>query len=78
MAASSEQFSKATTGKVLEQDNPHWKPTNANLDCQKRKRLSKPEIQDDIDTSKPTAVFEPAEGRAYTLSIALPGSIISK
>lgn len=33
---------------------------------------------DGTDTSKPTAVFEPGKGRAYTLSIALPGSIVAK
>ena len=31
-----------------------------------------------MDTSKPTAVFQAKEGRKYTLSIALPGSIIAK
>lgn len=31
-----------------------------------------------MDTSKPTAVFEAREGRKYTLSVALPGSIIAK
>ena len=31
-----------------------------------------------MDTSKPTAVFEAKEGRRYTLSVALPGSIIAK
>lgn len=30
-----------------------------------------------MDTSKPTAVFEAKEGRKYTLSIALPGSIVT-
>lgn len=30
------------------------------------------------DTSKPTAIFEAKEGRAYTVSVALPGSIIIK
>ncbi|OCL11896.1 DUF171-domain-containing protein, partial [Glonium stellatum] len=30
-----------------------------------------------VDTSKPTAVFQPTKGRSYTLSIALPGSIIA-
>ncbi|KAL8664467.1 MAG: hypothetical protein Q9202_003017 [Teloschistes flavicans] len=30
------------------------------------------------DTSRPTAIFEASGGRAYTVSIALPGSIISK
>ncbi|KAI9833304.1 MAG: hypothetical protein M1819_003699 [Sarea resinae] len=30
-----------------------------------------------VDTSKPTAVFQPGQGRPYTLSIALPGSIIA-
>ncbi|KAK4495049.1 hypothetical protein PRZ48_013376 [Zasmidium cellare] len=29
------------------------------------------------DTSKPSAVFQPAGGRSHTLSIALPGSIIA-
>ena len=31
-----------------------------------------------MDTSKPTAVFEPKEGRRYSLSVALPGSIVAK
>ncbi|KAF2488810.1 DUF171-domain-containing protein [Lophium mytilinum] len=30
-----------------------------------------------VDTSKPTAVFQPKKGREHTLSIALPGSVIS-
>lgn len=33
---------------------------------------------DGPDTSKPTAVFTPKGGRAYTVSVALPGSIIAK
>ncbi|EXJ89408.1 hypothetical protein A1O3_02475 [Capronia epimyces CBS 606.96] len=31
----------------------------------------------DVDTSKPSAVFRPTGGRSYTLTIALPGSIIA-
>ncbi|KHJ30912.1 putative alpha beta knot [Erysiphe necator] len=31
----------------------------------------------EIDTSKPTAVFQPTKGREWTVSVALPGSIIS-
>ncbi|ETI28217.1 hypothetical protein G647_00666 [Cladophialophora carrionii CBS 160.54] len=31
----------------------------------------------DLDTSKPSAVFQPSGGRSWTLSIALPGSIIA-
>ncbi|KAL9043885.1 MAG: hypothetical protein Q9214_002940 [Letrouitia sp. 1 TL-2023] len=31
----------------------------------------------EVDTSKPSAVYEPLGGRSYTLSIALPGSIIA-
>ncbi|KAK4543447.1 hypothetical protein LTR36_005590 [Oleoguttula mirabilis] len=30
-----------------------------------------------VDTSKPSAIFEPTKGRQHTLSIALPGSIIA-
>ncbi|TAQ88558.1 hypothetical protein B7494_g3087 [Chlorociboria aeruginascens] len=30
-----------------------------------------------VDTSKPTAVFKPTKGRDWTVSVALPGSIIS-
>ena len=30
------------------------------------------------DTTKPSAVFKPTGGRDFTLSIALPGSIIAK
>ncbi|KAI9650084.1 hypothetical protein NHQ30_000097 [Ciborinia camelliae] len=31
----------------------------------------------EVDTSKPTAVFQPTKGRDWTVSVALPGSIIS-
>ncbi|KAB8356665.1 hypothetical protein FH972_024242 [Carpinus fangiana] len=31
-----------------------------------------------VDTSKPTAVFTPGKGRPYTVSVALPSSIIAK
>ncbi|MCJ1431564.1 hypothetical protein MMC27_000918 [Xylographa pallens] len=44
---------------------------------QKRKRDEPRTKHNDSDTSKPSAIFEPGQGRAYTLSIALPGSIIA-
>ncbi|KAL8637272.1 MAG: hypothetical protein Q9228_005440 [Teloschistes exilis] len=44
----------------------------------KRKREAVATHQDPPNTSKPTAVFEASGGRAYTVSVALPGSIISK
>lgn len=31
-----------------------------------------------VDTSKPSAVFKPIQGRAWTVSVALPGSVIAK
>ncbi|EEH34892.1 deoxyribose-phosphate aldolase [Paracoccidioides lutzii Pb01] len=40
--------------------------------------FSEPNDGIDVDTSKPTAVFTPRGGRSYTLSVALPGSIIAK
>ncbi|MCJ1319059.1 hypothetical protein MMC15_004392 [Xylographa vitiligo] len=43
----------------------------------KRKRDEVRPKANDLDTSKPTATFEPSQGRVYTLSIALPGSIIA-
>jgi len=54
---------------------------------QKRKRQSeaKPLLNGSVqkrvsaaDTSKPTAVFQPIKGRDWTVSVALPGSIIAK
>ncbi|RJE24841.1 methyltransferase activity [Aspergillus sclerotialis] len=33
--------------------------------------------QDDLFTSKPSAVFTPSGGRSHTLSVAIPGSIIA-
>ncbi|OJD18029.1 hypothetical protein AJ78_01921 [Emergomyces pasteurianus Ep9510] len=48
---------------------------------QKRKivheQRSEPNGGTEVDTSKPTAVFTPRGGRSYTLSIALPGSIVA-
>lgn len=46
----------------------------------KRKRDggdSKPDQSQQVDTSKPTAVFHPTGGRAHTLTVALSGSIIA-
>jgi len=42
-----------------------------------KKRKLNQDSSTDLDTSKPTAVFQPTSGRSHTLSIALPGSIIS-
>ncbi|MCJ1308315.1 hypothetical protein MMC25_001968 [Agyrium rufum] len=49
----------------------------ASVQNKKRKRPNANGADDGVDTSKPTAVFQPSEGRLYTLSIALPGSIIA-
>ena len=46
----------------------------------KRKRNlgdNNPDQAQPVDTSKPTAIFHPTGGRAHTLSVALPGSIIA-
>lgn len=32
----------------------------------------------ELDTSKPSAVFQPKKGRDWTVSMALPGSFIAK
>lgn len=62
-------------------------PSSKLIFFQKRKRpnvvLHQTERQahassDGADTSKPTAVYTPTQGRSHTLSIALPGSIIAK
>lgn len=34
--------------------------------------------EEEVDTSRPSAVFTPTGGRQHTLSIALPGSVIAK
>jgi hypothetical protein len=58
---------------------PVYVHSSSLTDSQKRKReFNSKNHQDDVDTSKPTAVFRPTGGRSYTLSIALPGSIIAK
>lgn len=40
----------------------------------KRKGESQAHSVDDIDTSRPTAIFNPTKGRDWTITIALPGS----
>jgi hypothetical protein len=49
---------------------------------QKRKQdFPQPQHQsadDEVDTSRPSAVFTPTGGRQHTLTIALPGSVIAK
>lgn len=47
------------------------------MGSKKRKRGSDQPTENEVDTSKPTAVFEAKEGRKYTLSIALPGTIVA-
>ncbi|KAI1445686.1 DUF171-domain-containing protein [Annulohypoxylon stygium] len=44
-------------------------------DRQKKRRLTKD--GDYVDTSKPTAFFKPFEGRNWTISVAIPGSVLS-
>ncbi|KAK0126954.1 hypothetical protein ONS96_006517 [Cadophora gregata f. sp. sojae] len=56
--------------------------------AKKRKRLSEakaapnpsnstPFTPAEVDTSKPTAIFQPTKGRDWSVSVALPGSIIA-
>jgi len=60
-------------------ESPDYTPSLFLTYLQKRKReLNSKYHHDEVDTSKPTAVFKPTGGRSYTLSIALPGSIIAK
>ncbi|KAK4985957.1 hypothetical protein LTR50_005620 [Elasticomyces elasticus] len=50
----------------------------SNHNSKKRKRtvvIHQPE--NGVDTSKPTAIFTPKKGRSHTLSIAIPGSIVT-
>jgi len=56
-------------------------------ELQKRKRLSEAKAASngtptttpaEVNTTKPTAVFKPTKGREWTVSVALPGSIIAK
>ena len=54
-----------------------------NRSSQKRKRSNEAKEKVSgapvaIDTSKPTAIFKPTTGRNWTVSVALPGSIIAK
>ncbi|KAI9796054.1 MAG: hypothetical protein M1835_004720 [Candelina submexicana] len=42
----------------------------------KHKDISR-DFSNGADTSKPTAVYQAKEGRSYTLSVALPGSIVA-
>ncbi|KAH8166764.1 hypothetical protein CIB48_g1500 [Xylaria polymorpha] len=44
-------------------------------DRQKKRRITRE--GDYVDTSKPTAFFRPSGGRQWTLSIAVPGSVLS-
>ncbi|KAL8794752.1 MAG: hypothetical protein Q9195_002706, partial [Heterodermia aff. obscurata] len=42
----------------------------------KRKREAG-KASNELDTSRPTAIFKPTEARAYTVSVAVPGSVIT-
>ncbi|KAI2466501.1 DUF171-domain-containing protein [Annulohypoxylon bovei var. microspora] len=44
-------------------------------DRQKKRRITKD--GDYVDTSKPTAFFKPSGGRDWTISVAIPGSVLS-
>jgi hypothetical protein len=66
------------TACVAEDESECW----LNLPVQKRKQdFQQPQHQsadDEVDTSRPSAVFTPTGGRQHTLTIALPGSVIAK
>lgn len=51
---------------------------NANSTANGQTSNGKVTAPDAVDTSKPTAVFQPKKGRDWTVSVALPGSIIAK
>ncbi|KAI0975502.1 DUF171-domain-containing protein [Xylaria arbuscula] len=44
-------------------------------DRQKKRRTTRE--GDYVDTSKPTAFFKPSDGREWTVSVAIPGSVLS-
>ncbi|KAK6614078.1 hypothetical protein ACHAQE_006470 [Botrytis cinerea] len=50
---------------------------NANSTANGQTSNGKVTAPDAVDTSKPTAVFQPKKGRDWTVSVALPGSIIA-
>jgi hypothetical protein len=56
---------------------PTLPPDLPNRRHQKRK-ISQQQTAEDVDTSKPSAIFTPKGPRLYTVTIALPGSIIEK
>jgi len=52
-------------------------------DCSQKRKLNSGDANnkqstETVDTSRPSAVFKPTNGRKHTLSLALPGSIIAK
>ncbi|KAI4692372.1 hypothetical protein J4E81_006786 [Alternaria sp. BMP 2799] len=52
----------------------HQPPHDNVSPAKKRKRDTQEQQIDDVDTSKPTALFTPTKGRDWTVTIALPGS----
>ncbi|KIW50170.1 hypothetical protein PV05_11785 [Exophiala xenobiotica] len=43
----------------------------------KKRKVHQDEEEATVDTSKPSAVFQPSGGRSWTLSVALPGSVVA-
>ncbi|KAF1831805.1 DUF171-domain-containing protein [Decorospora gaudefroyi] len=52
----------------------HQKLSDGVSPAKKRKSESQHQDVEEIDTSKPTAIFQPTAGRDWTVTIALPGS----
>lgn len=50
-------------------------PDESTIDVKQPSKRSKQD--NELDTSKPSAIFKPTKGRPWTLSIALPGSFIA-
>ncbi|KAM0721547.1 hypothetical protein Q7P37_002472 [Cladosporium fusiforme] len=71
-AATPQPFVKSNQKKTTNTSNRKMAP-------QKKRKLNNAaaEEAEAVDTSRPSAVFKPTKGRAHTLSLALPGSIIA-
>ncbi|KAF7514629.1 hypothetical protein G7054_g15146 [Neopestalotiopsis clavispora] len=51
--------------------------TNTSLDQERQKKRKISRNGNFVDTSKPTAMYQPTGGRTWTVSVAIPGSILA-
>ena len=82
LCANSQQKRKVAVVVHQNEEDDAFQDDNETAETPMKKRRGEVDEKQDqgkgLETSKPSALFKPREGRKWTVSMAVPGSIIAK